>query len=446
MLAFFFLASGSAVGAPVLRPIKISTIELPNGLHAVLAPRSGAPVVTLEIWYHVGSRNEQAGRTGFAHLLEHLMFDGTKTIGDRFSDYIVRSGGIDNAYTMNDETVFWETMPSSNLAVALWLEADRMQNLDITRRTLKNEKAVVNEERRQRFENPPYGNVMKVLYRHAFTVSPYQRLPIGSAKDVNRATLQEIRQFYDTYYVPNNATVVIAGNFPVAKAKVLIRKYFAAIPRGTRSVSPPIPVEPPQRAERVVKLFQDVALPAFVEAYHIPADGTPDSYPLELVAKILSAGDSALIYRNLVYQKQLALQADSSANFSEDPNLFFVFAVMNAGHTPQEGEAAVESILKRLKDRPPTQQEMQRAKNQILFELAHDEETSRSLAEQLGYDSVILGRPRLINTEAARLLAVTPKQVQAVMKKYFQRRNLTLLEVYPGSEGQKSSSRPGGAH
>jgi len=443
---FFFLASGRALGAAGLPTLKIHTLELPNGLHAVMVERHDAPVVTVEVWYHVGSKDEQPGKTGFAHLFEHLMFDGTKTLGEHFSDYIVRAGGIDNAYTTDDATVFWETMPSSNLPVALWLEADRMRNLDINQGTLDNEREVVNEERRQRFDNPPYGTVIEKLYQHAFTIHPYRHLPIGSAKDLNSATLQDVKEFYDTYYVPNDATVVIVGDFSLEQAAASIKKYFAPMPRGTHSISPSIPVEPPQTAEQIVKLVQNVALPAFVEAYHIPADGTPDSYPLELVSKILSAGDSALIYRKLVYQKQLALQADSSANFSEDPNLFFVFAVMNNGRSLAEGEAAVASVLDRLKDRPPSEQELQRAKNQVFFELAQDQETSKSLAEQLGYDSVILKSPDLINTEASRFLAVTPEEVQAVMKKYFVRRNMTLLEVYPNQTGKGTLNSEGGAH
>jgi zinc protease len=442
---FFLLVSVAALGAVRLPTVKLRTLELPNGLRAVMVERHEAPVVTVEVWYHVGAKDEKPGKTGFAHLFEHLMFDGTKTLGEHFSDYIVKAGGIDNAYTTDDATVFWETMPSSNLPVALWLEADRMRNLDITQATLNNEREVVNEERRQRFENPPYGTVMETLYARAFTVHPYQHLPIGSAKDLTSATLQDVQEFYDTYYVPDDATVVIAGDFSTDQAEALIRKYFGPIPRGTRSISPAIPVEPAQKGERVVRLHQDVALPAFVEAYHIPADGTADSYPLELVSKILSAGESALIYRKLVYEKQLALQADSSANFSEDPNLFFVFAVMNTGHSAAEGEAAVASVLNRLKDAPPSERELQRAKNQVLFELAQDRESSKSLAEQLGYDTVILKNPYLINTEASKFLRVTPEEVQAVVKRYFVPDNMTLLEIYPKQTQQEASSSRGGA-
>ena len=437
---------GTVFGAVKLPTVTIHTLELPNGLHAVMVKRGEAPVITVEVWYHVGSRDEQPGKTGYAHFLEHLMFDGTTTLGRHFSDYIVRVGGIDNAYTTTDATVYWETMPSSNLPAALWLEADRMRNLDLSQKNLDNEREVVEEERKRRYDNPPYGTVIPTLYEQAYTVSPYRHLPIGSVKDVDQATLEGIKDFYDTYYVPNNATVVIAGDFSVDQAGQLIRKYFGPIPAGTRSVSPPIPVEPPQTSERVVRMTREVALPAFVEAYHIPADGTPDSYPLRLASEILSAGDSGMIYHQLVYEKQVALEAQSSADFSEDPNLFFVFAVMTAGHAPSEGEAAVEQTLKRLKDKPLSPKELQKAKNQILFELAQDRENSKNLAEQLGYDSVVLKDPALVNTEPSRFLSVTAEQVQAAARKYFVRGNMTLLEVHPGQTDQVTANWHTGTH
>ena len=447
ILALLALLVPCAQAAGVKLPaLKIHTLELANGLHAVMVNRGEAPVITVEMWYHVGSRDEKPGKTGFAHFLEHLMFDGTKTLGRHFSDYIVRVGGIDNAYTTTDATVYWETMPSSNLPVALWLEADRMRNLDISQTALDNERAVVQDERRRRYDNPPYGTVIPTLYEHAFTVNPYRHLPIGSVSDVNRATVSEIRDFYNTYYVPDNATIVIVGKFSVDEAEQYIKKYFGAIPAGTSVVSPAIPAEPPQTAERVVTMTRDVALPAFVEAFHIPADGTPDSYPLRLASRLLSAGDSGMIYHQLVYEKQLALEAQSSADFSENPNLFFVFAVMDAGHTPAQGEAAVESILKRLQEKPLSPRDLQKAKNQVLFDLAADRENSKDLAEQLGYDSVILGNPDLINTEAERFLAVTAEQVQAVAQKYFTHRNMTLLEVHPGQNGQVTATLHAGDH
>jgi zinc protease len=439
LLAAF--APHAAAGSVKLPPVKIHTLQLSNGLRAVMVNRGESPVITVEVWYHVGSRDEAPGKTGFAHFLEHLMFDGTKTLGRHFSDYIVRVGGIDNAYTTTDATVYWETMPTSNLPVALWLEADRMSNLEISQATLANERAVVEEERRRRYENSPYGTVIPTLYDHAFTVSPYRHLPIGRVEDVSRASVSEIQEFYNTYYVPNNATVVIAGKFSVDEAEKYIRKYFAAIPAGSLPAARSIPVEPPQTSERIVKITRDVALPAFVQAYHIPADGTPDSYPLRLASRILSAGDSGIIYHQLVYQQQLALEAQSSADFSEDPNLFFVFAVMNTAHSPAEGKVAVDAILKRLREKRLSPKELQKAKDQVLFELASDREDSKNLAEQLGYDTVVLNDPELINTEANRFLTVTAGQVQAAARKYFVPGNRTVLEVHPGRAGDGIQAR-----
>ncbi|MEJ2010273.1 MAG: pitrilysin family protein [Acidobacteriota bacterium] len=265
-------------------------------------------------------------------------------------------------------------------------------------------------------------------------------------QDVEHATVKEIKDFYHRYYVPNNATVVIVGDFSVDRAEQWIRQYFGPIPAGTQSVSPDIATEPPQTAERVVKITHNVALPAFIEAYHIPADGTRDSYALRLASRVLSTGDSALIYHRLAYTKQIALEAESSANFSEDPNLFFVFAVMKSGHTPAEGEEEVASILKRLKDEPLPPKELQKARNQVLFELAQDRESSKNLAEQLGYDAVILKNPDLINAEPRNFLSVTAEEIQAAAKKYFVRRNMTLLEVYPNRAGQTASIPVVGAH
>jgi len=445
VLLILFAPHAAAAGIAI-PPVEIHTIALTNGLRAVMVNHGEAPVITVEVWYHVGSRNEAPGKTGFAHFLEHLMFDGTRTLGRRFSDYIIRVGGIDNAYTTTDATVFWETMPTSNLPVALWLEADRMRNLQIDQATLDKERTVVEDERRRRYENPPYGTVIPTLYEHAFTVSPYRHLPIGTMDDVSQATADAIRNFYNTYYVPNNATIVITGRFSVGDAEQYIRKYFGSIPAGTLPATAHIPVEPPQTADRVVSMTRDVALPAFVAAYHIPADGTPDAYPLQLASRILSAGDSGMIYHQLVYQQQLAVEAQTSAEFSEDPNLFFVFAVMNNGHTPAEGEAAVDAILERLQDNPLSPAELDKAKNQILFDFASQRENSKDLAEQLGYDSAVLNDPDLINTEAGRFLAVTAEQVQAVARKYFVHSNRTLLEVDTGRNGPATARMTAGEH
>jgi predicted Zn-dependent peptidase len=431
-------SAGPAQAAVKLPHTDIQQVVLPNALRACIIADHQAPVVSVQVWYHVGSKDESAGKTGFVHLFEHLMFDGTTNLGpEQFSDYIVRAGGVDNAYTTEDATVFWETVPSAQLPVVLWLEADRMRNLDITERVFNNEREVVKEERRQRFDNQPYGTVIETLYQHAFTIHPYHHVTIGSMSDLEHASVPDIRDFYNTYYVPNNATVVIVGDVDPQDAEALLRKYFGPLDPRSKPLERHIPVEPPQTAPRTVKVELNVALPAFVEGYHMPADGTPNAYPLRLASKILSDGESSRIYRRLVYDKQIALQAQSTGNFTEDPNLFFVFAIMNAGHTPAEGEAEVDAELTRLKTERVAPEELEKAKNQIRRDFILTRQTCQNRGEELGYAAVILKDPELLNTELTRFLDVTPEDIQRVAKQYFVPENLTLLEVYPRAGGEE---------
>ncbi len=434
-LAAFLLAllPQPAAASPVTLPhTEIHQMKLDNGLRVLMVESHDAPVIDVQVWYHVGSKNEVAGRTGFAHFFEHLMFDGTKNLGsNEFSDYIIRSGGTDNAYTTEDTTVFWETVPNNMLPVVLWLEADRMRNLDINEKVFNNERQVVEEERRLRFDNPPYGTVVETLYDHAYTLHPYRHMTIGSMEDLNHASIQDIQDFYDTYYVPNNATLVIVGDLDWRQAAIDVQKYFGAVKAGKNWDPSAIPQEPLQQAERVVKMNLDVALPAFVEGFHMPADGTPDAYPLRIASKILSDGESSRIYTRLIYDKQIAVQAESSGNFTEDPNLFFVFAVLNSGHSPAEGETQVEAELTRLKTALVSDADLEKAKNQILRDFILSRQTAQSRAEELGYAAVVLKDPELVNTEPQRFLDVTPQDVQRVARKYFVPENETLVEVYP---------------
>ena len=432
----FLLAAKPAAPSSVKLPhTEVHNVSLSNGLHALIVESHDAPVINVQVWYHVGSKNEVPGKTGFAHLFEHLMFDGTKNLGpNEFSDYIIRSGGTDNAYTTEDSTVFWETVPSNMLPVVLWLEADRMRNLAITEKVFNNERQVVEEERRLRFDNPPYGTVVETLYEHAYTVHPYRHATIGSMVDVDHASIKDIQDFYDTFYVPGNATLVIVGDVEWHEAAVEVEKYLGTVEAGRPLNSSAVPQEPAQTAKRVVKLDLNVALPAFVEGYHMPADGTPDAYPLRLASKILSDGESSRIYTRLVYEKQMAVEAESTGNFTEDPNLFFVFAVMNSGFAPAEGETQVEAELTRLKTELVSDADLEKAKNQILRDFILSRQTMQSRAEELGYAAVVLKDPELVNTELARFLAVTREDIQRVARKYFVPENLTLLEVYPRNE------------
>ncbi len=434
------LAAGAAASVK-LPQTEIHEIKLDNGLRALIVESHDAPVIDVQVWYHVGSKNEVPGRTGFAHFFEHLMFDGTKNLGsNEFSDYIIRSGGTDNAYTTEDATVFWETVPSNMLPIVLWLEADRMRNLEINDKVFNNERQVVEEERRLRFDNPPYGTVVETLYDHAYTIHPYRHMTIGSMEDLNHATTQDIQDFYDTYYVPSNATLLIVGDVDWHEAAVELQKYLGPVKGGSSHPPAAIPQEPVQQEKRVVQVNLNVALPAFVEGYHMPADGTPDAYPLRLASKILSDGESSRIYTRLIYDQQIAVQAESSGNFTEDPNLFFVFAVMNDGHSPAEGETQVEAELARLKNDLVSASELDKAKNQILRDFILSRQTAQTRAEELGYAAVVLKDPELVNTELQRFLSVTPQDIERVARKYFVKENETLVEVYPKKDSAERAN------
>jgi len=441
-LALWVYLTAGAAWPATLPPTPVRSLVLPNGLRALFVEKHEAPVVNVQVWYHVGSKNEVPGKTGFAHLFEHLMFQGTKNLGpEQFSDYIVRVGGLDNAFTTEDATVFWETIPSNQLPVALWLEADRMRNLEITEKTFNTEREVVKEERRLRFDNQPYGTVVETLYRLAYDVHPYRHMPIGSMEDLDRASVADIREFYDTYYVPANVTLVITGDFESREVSSLVERYFGPLASGGRPLERKIPPEPAQTSRRLLKLSKNVALPAFVAGYHMPADGTPDAYPLRLAAHILSEGESSRIYRRLIYEKQLAIQAQSAGNFTEDPNLFFVLAILNPGHTPAEAEAEMEAALNRLKSEPVSAEELAKAKNQILRDFVVSRQSVQSLGEQLGYAAVVLKDPYLLDAELERFLAVTPEDIERVAKRYFVQENSTVVEVYPGEEQEVGSRK-----
>ena len=300
VLAAALLAGGvfSAATYPALaasRPPKLQyeITTLPNGLTVVLSEDHSTPIVHVQLDYHVGSKNERPGRTGFAHLFEHLMFKGSKNVQpEAHTSMLASVGGQSNAYTTDDETVFWETVPAQYLPLALWLEADRMATLRIDKDTFANERDVVKEERRMRVDNQPYGRLNEIIYDQAFTVHPYKHATIGSMEDLEAASVEDVRDFYKTFYVPANATLVIVGDFETAQALTLVNNYLGRVPKSDRAVPRDIPQEPPQTKEKRVTLQEPWPLPAVVVAYHVTKDGNPDSYPLHIAAKVLSDGQT----------------------------------------------------------------------------------------------------------------------------------------------------------
>ncbi|HKS82934.1 MAG TPA: pitrilysin family protein [Candidatus Acidoferrales bacterium] len=418
-----------------VRPPKLNftTRTTRNGLKVVMLEEHAVPVVNLQIWYHVGSKDEAPGRTGFAHLFEHLMFKGSAHVGpDEHSRIIEASGGFDNAETNDDSTDFYETLPSNILERVLWLEADRMGSLNVNEVNFESERQVVEEERRVRVDNQPYGSVEEDLRAAAFTTHGYHHTPIGSIADLNKATLADVREFHDTYYKPNNATLVIVGDFNSAQAWEWIEKYFDGIPASAKPIPRHDTPEPAQTEERVVKKsYSNTPLPAVVIGYKIPAKYAPDAYPLDLASNILAGGESSRLYQALVYKDRIAVQAVGFGNFTEDPNLFWALAVMNQGHTNEEGEQAVLKVLEGLKTAPVAKAELEKAKNQEIssFILGRDTDEDKAIALE---DATVIGKnTNLVNTELDRYLKVTPEDIQRVAKEYFLAKHATVLLISP---------------
>ena len=422
-----------------VRPPKLDyrITTLSNGLTVVLSEDHSTPIVHVQLTYHVGSKNEKPGRTGFAHLFEHMMFGGSKNVEpEAHTSFIASIGGQANANTTEDETVYWQTAPSNYLPLMLWLEADRMATLRIDAQAFAREREVVKEERRMRVENQPFGRLPELIYSHAFTVHPYKHPVIGSMKDLEAASVEDVRAFHRTYYVPTNATLTIVGDFDPDQAARLVEQYFGRIPKPAQPVPRDIPQEPAWTEERRVTLEEAWPLPAVVIAHLVPRDGHPDSYPLHMASKILSDGQSSRIYRKLVYETGLAVSAGGSANIIEHPNLFYAVAFVQPGRSPADAEAALIAELDRMKSEPVSDHELQRAKNQFARDYILGRETTQLKASQLAHAVVIHDDITTADGEFEIFQAMTASDIQRVAKTYFTTTNRLVLTVMPRGQTQ----------
>jgi zinc protease len=438
------LVTGPGTDAAV-RPPKLdyTMTTLDNGLRVVFLEDHSTPIVHLNLTFHVGSKNEKPGRTGFAHLFEHMMFKGSKNVEPEGHPSLISSvGGQSNAYTEEDETVFWETVPAQYLPLILWLEADRMASLRIDQSVFDTEREVVKEERRMRVENQPYGRLNEIIYDQAFTTHPYKHPTIGSMEDLEAASIEDVRDFFRTYYVPNNATLTLVGDFDTREAENLVKQYLGRVPKSDRPVPRDIPKEPPQTEEKRVTLHEPWPLPAVVVAYHITYDGHPDSYPLHIASKVLSDGQSSRIYRDLVYEKQLALAAFGGGNIIEDPNLFYAVAIVQPGKTP---EACIDELIaqfEKLKAEPISEDELQQAKNQFARDYIFSRESNKDKASQLAHAVVIHDDITTADGEFDIFMNTTAADVQRVSKTYFNASNRVVLTILPGRSAGSGEEQP----
>jgi len=435
----------SATGVDTIpRPPKFdyTMVTLENGLQVVFLEDHSTPIVHQAIWYHVGSKNEKPGRTGFAHLFEHLMFKGSKNVrADQHPSWITSVGGQSNAFTDEDATVFWETVPAQYLPLVLWLEADRMATLEVDEGRFLNEREVVKEERRMRYENQPFGRLSEVIFDKAFQVHPYKHQTIGSMADLEAASINDVRAFHDTYYVPNNATLALVGDFDTAQARALVEQYLGRVPRG-KPVPRDIPQEPAQEGEERYAVTEPWPLPAVVVSHHITYDGHPDAYPLHILAKILSDGESSRIYRTLVYDRQLALAAFGEAKLIEHPNLFYAVAIVQPGRRPEEVQRALQAELDRVKTEGVTEAELTRAKRQFARDYILGRETVQQKALHLAHAIVIHNDITTADGEFDLFQNVTVADVKRVATTYFTPQSRMLLTIMPRGSGGAPESGP----
>lgn len=428
------------------REREVFETTLGNGLRVLLVEEHKAPVVTFHIWYRVGSRNEQPGRTGLAHLTEHMMFKGTlMTSGQEFDLTILRNGGENNAFTTQDHTAYYMTFAADRIHIPLELEPDRMVDLLLDPDEVTRERSVAMEERRLRTEDDPTGSLWEQLRAAAFNAHPYGNPVIGWMEDIRQLSREDIQSFYKTYYAPNNAVLLVVGDFDRTELLPKIEKAFGSIPR---SPEPPVvrSLEPPQRSEKRILLKRtDAEVPSVTAAYHVPNLTDPDTYALKVLEGILARGKSARLYHHLVYEKQLALDAGAYySRLTVDPELFLVYASVLPGKTVAELEQALYVELEQVQTELVTERELQKAKNQLEADFLFGQESVMGLAWELGSYEMAAGW-RHWNGFLSGIRAVTREDIRRVAQRYFAPENRTVGILLPQPSGTQTVEGPAGS-
>ena len=431
-LCVFTSASGQATN------ISYTEYDLPNGLHVILHEDHSTPIVAVSVMYHVGSKNEDPERTGFAHFFEHLLFEGSENIGrGEYMKMVQAAGGQLNANTTWDRTFYYEVLPSNQLELALWMEAERMFQAKIDDIGVETQRKVVKEEKKQRYDNTPYGQLLSVVYENAFTKHPYRWTPIGKEQYIDQAKLSEFMDFYKTFYVPNNAALVVAGDIDIAQTKAFIAKYFGDIPKGTKAVPRPTDVEPEQTAEKRVNFYDNVQLPAVIIAYHTPKLGSEDYYAIQLLSQLLSQGKSSRFQKAIVDEQQKALAVGAFAIPNEDPGLAMMYGIANAGVKPEDLESAMLAEVDKVVNTIISDEEYQKLRNQAENDFITQNQRVQGVAENLATYYTFLGNANLINTELERYNKVTKQDLKNAAAKYFTKNNRVVVYYLPKSMEKK---------
>lgn len=418
--------------------ISYTEFDLDNGIHVILHQDNTTPIVAVSILYHVGSKNEDPERTGFAHFFEHLLFEGSENIErGQFDKLLTAAGAINNANTSFDRTYFYEILPSNQLELGLYLESERLMHAKIDQKGVDTQREVVKEEKRQRVDNQPYGTLLEEVLKRAYTIHPYRWTTIGSLDHLNQASLEEFMDFYHTFYVPQNATLSIAGDIDIEETKKLVDLYFSDIPKGKNEIPRPTIVEPTQTAEVRDVIYDNIQLPAVIQAYHMPAQGTDDYYAISMLTTLLSDGQSSRLYKEIVDKQQKAIQVMAVPLPMEDPGLFLTLGLANMGLQPEDLENSINAEIEKVKKELVSEREFQKIRNQIENDFISGNSTIVGIAESLANYHVYFGDANLINNEIDRYMKVTREDLLNVANKYLTKENRVVLYYLPKDQENK---------
>ena len=412
--------------------IKFEEYDLPNGLHVILHQDNSAPVVTTSVMYHVGAKDEAAGRTGFAHFFEHLLFEGTKNIkrGEWFK-IVSANGGSNNANTDPDRTYYYETFPSNNEQLGLWMEAERLRHPVINQIGVDTQREVVKEEKRLRMDNQPYGGLFNAILTTLFKKHPYKGTVIGSMEDLNSAKLEEFNAFFKKYYIPNNATLVVAGDIKPEQTKKWINEYFGSIPKGT-PITRNFPKETPITQEFEETVYDaNIQIPAYIFAYRTPAVKERDAYILEMLGSYLSRGKSSVLYKKLVDNEKKALAVEAFSLGLVDHSIFAFFAIPMGNTSKDVLKKDIDAEIKKLQTDLISEEDYQKLQNQVENNFVNANSSVEGIANTLADSYLLKGNTNLINEEINIYRSITREDLRNAAKKYLNSNQRAIINYLP---------------
>ncbi|MEE1897640.1 insulinase family protein [Flavobacterium rakeshii] len=422
-------------GVASAQKVAFEEYDLDNGLHVILHQDKSAPVIVTSVMYHVGSKDENPERTGFAHFFEHLLFEGTENIarGEWFK-IVTANGGNNNANTSDDRTYYYEVFPSNNLELAIWMESERLMHPVINQIGVDTQNEVVKEEKRLRVDNQPYGNLIAQVKKNLFKVHPYQWATIGSMDHLDAATLEEFQAFNKKFYIPNNAVLVVAGDLDINQTKKWIDQYFSAIPKGTpisRKHFEEAPIN-----ETIHATYEDpnIQLPMVVAAYRTPSMKTRDARVLDMISTLLSGGKSSRMYKRIVDEEKMALQMGAFSYNQEDYGSYIIYGIPMQGHTAEELVAEADKEIVKLQTELISENEMQKLKNQYESQYVNSNSSIEGVAENLATYYLLYGDVNLINTENSIYQGITREEIREVAKKYLNPNQRLILDYVPATD------------